>query len=331
MASFIHPQAIVDTNNIGSGTRIWAFAHILGQASIGKNCNICDHVFIENDVVIGDEVTVKCGVYLWDGLRVASRVFIGPNVTFTNDLRPRSKQYPAQYLPTIIDEGASIGANATIIAGHAIGRYSLIGAGAVVTQDIPPHTLWYGNPAVFHGYVCTCGEKLNEKLFCSKCKKAYILVEGTLTLVGTNSSYQRGGYYMSIEKCRIIDLPKITDPRGNLSFIEGKRHIPFDIQRVYYLYDIPGGETRGGHAHKDLQQLIVAMSGSFDVIIDDGYNKKTVSLNRSYYGLYLPNMIWRELVNFSSGAVCMVLASNYYNEDDYYRDYDKFIAIIRGM
>lgn len=128
-----------------------------------------------------------------------------------------------------------------------------------------------------------------------------------------------------IDKCQIVELPKITDPRGNLTFIEGERHVPFDISRVYYLYDVPGGAERGGHAHKQLQQLIVAMSGSFDVVLDDGRNKKRFHLNRSYYGLYVCPMIWRELDNFSSGSVCMVLASNYYSEDDYYRDYDQFL------
>jgi dTDP-4-dehydrorhamnose 3,5-epimerase-like enzyme len=126
---------------------------------------------------------------------------------------------------------------------------------------------------------------------------------------------------MNIERCKIIDLPKIQDPRGNLTFIEGSIHIPFHIQRVYYLYDVPGGAERGGHAHKALHQLIVAMSGSFDVILDDGNDKKRIHLNRSYNGLYICPMIWRELDNFSSGSVCMVLASNRYDEDDYYRDY----------
>jgi hypothetical protein len=135
---------------------------------------------------------------------------------------------------------------------------------------------------------------------------------------------------MSIEKCKIIDLPKIHDPRGNLTFIEGGAHIPFPIQRVYYLYDVPGGSERGGHAHKELHQLIIAMSGSFDVLLDDGKEKRRYHLNRSYTGLYVCPMIWRELDNFSSGSVCMVLASNLYAEDDYYRDYAEFMRVRWG-
>lgn len=130
---------------------------------------------------------------------------------------------------------------------------------------------------------------------------------------------------MSLSDCQMVELPKIHDPRGNLTFIEGGSHVPFDIQRVYYLYDVPGGSERGGHAHKALHQLIIAMSGSFDVLIDDGKEKKRVHLNRSYNGLYVCPMIWRELDNFSSGAVCMVLASNRYSESDYYRDYPEFM------
>jgi len=134
---------------------------------------------------------------------------------------------------------------------------------------------------------------------------------------------------MSLEHCRLVDLPKITDPRGNLTFIEGGRHVPFDIRRVYYLYDVPGGAERGGHGHKALHQLIIAMSGSFDVVLDDGAQKKRYHLNRSYYGLYICPMIWRELDNFSSGSVCMVLASNLYDEDDYYRHYADYTQALR--
>lgn len=130
---------------------------------------------------------------------------------------------------------------------------------------------------------------------------------------------------MSVKNCQIIDLPQIHDPRGNLTFIEGGQHIPFEVARVYYLYDVPGGANRGGHGHKELSQLIIAMSGSFDIHLDDGFEKKTYHLNRSYYGLYVTPMIWREIDNFSSGSVCLVLASNHYDESDYYRDYDTFI------
>lgn len=129
---------------------------------------------------------------------------------------------------------------------------------------------------------------------------------------------------MSINDCNIISLPKIADPRGNLTFIEGNNHVPFPIERVYYLYDVPGGADRGGHAHKQLKQLIIAISGSFDVVLDDGRERKKVQLNRSYHGLLVTSMIWREIENFSSGAVCLVLASRPYEEEDYYRDYDTF-------
>ena len=134
---------------------------------------------------------------------------------------------------------------------------------------------------------------------------------------------------MSIKNCKLIDLPKISDPRGNLTFIEGNHHIPFDIKRVYYLYDVPGGAERGGHAHKQLQQLIISISGSFDVILDDGYEKRRFHMSRSYYGLYLGSMIWRELDNFSSASVCMVLASTVYEESDYYRDYQEFLEAVK--
>ena len=133
---------------------------------------------------------------------------------------------------------------------------------------------------------------------------------------------------MGLSECKLVELPKISDPRGNLTFIEGGRHVPFDISRVYYLYDVPGGSERGGHAHKGLSQLIIAMSGSFDVVLDDAFAKRRFHLNRSYVGLYVCPMIWRELDNFSSGSVCMVLASNKYEASDYYRDYDEFVSVV---
>lgn len=133
---------------------------------------------------------------------------------------------------------------------------------------------------------------------------------------------------MAIEDCKIMSFKKITDPRGNLTVIEGGQDIPFEIKRVYYLYDVPGGAFRAGHAHKNLQQLIIAMSGSFDVLVKDGLNSVRHHLNRSYLGLYLPSMLWREVDNFSSGAVCLVLASDHFDENDYYRDFNEYRAVV---
>ena len=148
---FIHEKAEVQTQDIGDGTRVWQYSIVLKGAKIGANCNINAQCFIENDVVVGDNVTVKCGVQLWDGIAIESDVFIGPNVTFTNDKYPRSKLYPKEFAKTTIQKGASIGANSTILCGVTIGRNALIGAGSVVTQDVPEGELWYGNPARKHG------------------------------------------------------------------------------------------------------------------------------------------------------------------------------------
>lgn len=149
----IHPTAEVQTESIGDGTQVWQYCVILSKARIGKNCNINFNVFIENEVEIGNNVTIKSGVQIWDGITIQDDVFIGPNVTFTNDLIPRSKKYPERFEKSVIQKGASIGANATIVAGHTIGEYALIGAGSVVTKDIPPYTVWYGNPARQRGKI----------------------------------------------------------------------------------------------------------------------------------------------------------------------------------
>lgn len=135
---------------------------------------------------------------------------------------------------------------------------------------------------------------------------------------------------MSVDECRLIDLPRITDDRGNLTVLEGGRHVPFEIKRIFYLYDVPGGAARGGHAHKALHQVLIAMSGSFTVTVDDGGRRKKFRLNRSYYGLYMPPLIWREIDDFSSGSVCLAVVSDFFDESDYYRDYDEFLTRVRG-
>lgn len=166
----IHKLADVQSQNIGENTNIWQFCVVLQNAKIGNNCNISASVFIENDVIIGNNVTIKSGVQVWDGITIEDNVFIGPNVTFTNDFLPRSKQYPKEFLKTIIKKGASIGANSTIIGGITIGEYAMIGAGSVVTKDVGAQELWYGNPARHRDYVCKCGKKCDESLICDECK-----------------------------------------------------------------------------------------------------------------------------------------------------------------
>lgn len=166
----IHKLADVQTQDIGENTNIWQFCVVLKNARIGRNCNINAQVLIENDVIIGNNVTIKSGVQIWDGIILEDNVFIGPNVTFTNDFLPRSKQYPKEFLKTIVKKSASIGANSTIIGGITINEYSMIGAGSIVTKNIGTQELWYGNPAKHKGYVCKCGQKCDKSLICDECK-----------------------------------------------------------------------------------------------------------------------------------------------------------------
>lgn len=178
MSYKIHPTSDVQTNHIGENTSIWQFCVVLKGAVIGANCNICSHCLIENRVVIGDNVTVKSGVQLWNGVQLENGVFVGPNVTFTNDNSPRSKNTQWKELPTRIGKGASIGANSTILCGIELGAYCMIGAGSVVTKSVPPFTLWYGNPAVHKGYVTEQGRVLGLDLKDKETQKQYILVQG---------------------------------------------------------------------------------------------------------------------------------------------------------
>lgn len=182
----IHKLADVQTTQIGESTNIWQFCVVLSGAKIGSNCNINCNCFIENKVAIGSNVTIKSGVYIWDGVSIEDNAFIGPCVAFTNDLFPRSKQYPDYFALTTVCKNASIGANSTIIAGVRIGMYALIGAGSVVTRDVPPHALCYGNPARIHGYVCVCGHKIGLELECPTCGRLYKREGEGLALLNEN-------------------------------------------------------------------------------------------------------------------------------------------------
>jgi UDP-2-acetamido-3-amino-2,3-dideoxy-glucuronate N-acetyltransferase len=306
---YAHPNALVESKKIGSGTRIWAFAHILPGASIGSDCNICDGVFIENDVTIGDRVTVKCGVQLWDGMILEHDVFVGPNATFTNDPFPRSQRYPARFQTTVVREGASIGANATILPGLVIGRNAMVGAGAVVTRDVPPNAIVVGNPARITGYGNT---PLNREVS---------------TLHDSSANLKR----LNVEGARLYSMPLIEDMRGALVFGEIEKHLPFTPKRFFCVFDVPSREVRGEHSHKEMHEFLVCMRGSCAVALDDGESRDEIILDSPTVGLYVPPKLWRVHYKYTSDAMLFALCSDVYDTNDYIRDYDEFKAHVSKL
>ncbi len=302
---FAHPNSIVESKQIGKATRVWAFAHVLPGAVIGEDCNICDHVFIENDVVVGNRVTVKCGVQLWDGIRLEDDVFVGPNATFTNDPFPRSKKYPTEFSKIVVQKGASIGANATILPGITIGQNSMVGAGAVVTRDVPPNSIVMGNPARIVNYVTESFE--TEE---------------------TAAQPVSGDQDLPVKGAVLVHLPKITDLRGSLTFAESPGLLPFEPRRFFMIYDVPSKDVRGEHAHKELHQLLICVKGACSVVLDDGNVRAEVRLDRPTLGLHIPPKVWATQYKFTSDAALLVLASDVYKAEDYIRDYNEYLESV---
>jgi acetyltransferase-like isoleucine patch superfamily enzyme len=304
---FRHPQAIVETDRVGPGTRVWAFAHVLPGAVIGRDCNICDHVFIENDVVVGDRVTVKCGVQLWDGVTLEDDVFVGPNATFTNDPFPRSRQYPERFARTTVRAGASIGANATLLPGIEIGQGAMVGAGAVVTHDVPPGVIVTGNPA-----------RIRHRVADGAARPDSASADGSAPLP-----------VLASHGARVTAIPVVADSRGALSYAQLGEQLPFVPRRYFLLFNVPEGAIRGAHAHRDLEQFIVCVHGSCRVIIDDGVHRDELRLASPDRGVYVPALLWTTVVPDSQDTVVIVLASAEYDPDDYIRDYDEFLGVTR--
>jgi UDP-2-acetamido-3-amino-2,3-dideoxy-glucuronate N-acetyltransferase len=304
---YVHPQAICEANSIGENTNIWAFAHVLPKAVIGADCNICDGVFIENDVSVGNRVTVKCGVQLWDGLVVEDDVFIGPNATFTNDRFPRSKVFPEKFLKTIIRKCASIGANATILPGLEIGSGAMVGAGSVVTRSVPPNAIAVGNPARIIGYVGAEQDKDSE----SSRASADIVTGAT-----------------SVKGVTLHEFPFIKDMRGSLSVGEFERTVPFVPKRYFLVFDVPNREIRGEHAHHACHQFLICVKGSCAAVADDGKNRKEFLLDRPNVGLHLPPLTWGTQYKYSGDALLLVFASDYYDANDYIRNYSDFLTVV---
>lgn len=302
MDYFVHEQGLCESTQIGTGTRVWAFAHVLPGARLGADVNVCDHVFVENDVVVGDRVTIKCGVQLWDGVRLGDDVFIGPNVTFTNDRFPRSKVYPEEFAQTVVQNGASLGANSTILPGVTIGRNALIGAGAVVTKDVPPNAIVVGNPGRIVGYAGTEVPSVPAPVATAE--------DGS----GTS------GF-------RLQRLRKAVDMRGSLVATEFT-DLPFVPQRAFLVYDVPSKEVRGEHAHRACEQFLVCVSGSVNVLADDGTHRQEFVLDDPSVGIHLKAMTWGTQYKYSPGTVLLVFASLPYDDADYIRDYEEFLSLV---
>ena len=300
---FIHPLSDVQSTAIGMGTRIWQYVVVLPSAQIGQDCNICSHCLIENDVVVGDRVTVKSGVQLWDGLRVGNDVFIGPNASFTNDRFPRSLQKPEKFLVTTIHEGASIGAGAVILPGVVIGSKAMVAAGAVVTRSVPPNAVVVGNPAKIAGYVDAARSDVSDMV-------------PTKPVVGVTPT--------RVEGVNLHRMPRVPDIRGSLTVGEFDRSIPFAAKRYFMVFDVPSVETRGEHAHRECHQFLICVRGSCAVVADDGNNRQEFLLDRPDLGIHFPPMVWGIQYKYSADAVLLVLASHYYDNADYIRDYSTF-------
>jgi len=308
---FLHPQGICESTHIGDRTRIWAFSHVLKGAKIGADCNICDGVFIENDVIVGDRVTIKSGVQLWDGLRVDDDVFIGPNATFTNDIFPRSRIWQEVNALTHIHAGASIGANATILPGITIGKGAMIGAGTVVTKDVPANAIVYGNPGQIRGYV-----GVDKKNPSSLNSKSSIAMDSNTKLPGG---------------AKLINLNNVSDMRGSLTVVEFANDLPFTPQRFFTVYDVPSQDIRGEHAHRTCEQVLTILRGSVVVLLDDGKEREQVSLSDPSIALYIPAMVWGTQFKFSHDAILGVFASQPYDSEEYIRTYDEFQILVKNL
>jgi len=315
----IHPNALCETDKIGEGTRVWAFAHVLKGAVIGDNCNICDHVFIENDVRVGNNVTIKSGVQLWDGIRIEDDVFIGPNVTFTNDKFPRSKKYPDKFINTFVQKGSTIGANATLLPGVTIGQEAMVGAGAVVTKNVPPYAVVYGNPARIINYL---GK--NDEM---EITQYSILTTSDLSV----PQRDRTPISLGVGKCALWPLPNFDDMRGHLSVTQFADDLPFEPKRCFFVHKVPNYKVRGEHAHKICEQFLIAVHGDLSVVVDDGSNRKEVRLDSPSAGLYIPAGIWAIQYKFSPDSVLAVFTSHEYQSEEYIRQYADFLNYVKDI
>jgi acetyltransferase-like isoleucine patch superfamily enzyme/dTDP-4-dehydrorhamnose 3,5-epimerase-like enzyme len=305
---FVHSHAICESAAIGENTRIRAFVHILPGARVGRDCNIHDHVFIENDVVIGDRVTVQSGVQLLDGVRVADDVVIGPNATLSSGGHPPIRENEEGVPPTHLGRDASIGSGANVLPGVRVGARAMVADGAIVTHDVPPRAIVSGNPARIVGYVDTAKRPLPAR---------------TLSPDSQTPVTPTGVDGVTLHRMVIVE-----DLRGPLSAGEFGVHVPFMPRRYFMVFDVPNKDVRGEHAHRKCHQFLVCAKGSVAIVIDDGRTSEEVLLDAPDLGLYVPPMVWAVQYKYSSDALLLVFASDHYDPADYIRDYDEFRKLV---
>jgi UDP-2-acetamido-3-amino-2,3-dideoxy-glucuronate N-acetyltransferase len=299
-----HPSAIVESLSIGDRTSIGAFAHVMEGARIGADCNLGSYSCVGPQAVLGDCVKLSPAVQLLGNIRLDNDVFVGPNVCFVAG-GPGVNGTPAADAPILVKRGAHIGANATILGGVTIGERAMIVPGALVIRNVPPDAIVDGNPSKIVGYVGLPRTE-NRAVVSNAVQRAETEIRGVT----------------------LHTLPRVDDMRGALTFAEVATHIPFEIKRLFLVYDVPSSEVRGEHAHKKLHQFLIPIHGSCSVVADDGVNRREFLLDTPTSGLHIPPMVWAVQYKHSHGAVLLVLASDRYDSADYIREYDEFLRLL---
>ncbi len=324
MDYFRHDLAVVETPSVGTGTRIWAFAHVLPGARVGADCNICDHVFIENDVVVGDRVTIKSGVQLWDGVRLGDDVFVGPNVTFTNDPFPRSKAYPAKFPETVRQVRRLDRRERDHPAGphHRARRDDRRGCG----RDPKTCPRTPSSSATPPGSSATSTRRPTPR--CGR-----MFPTGRQPKVRTLARWlarTESPFVGTVRGVTLHRLKRVDDLRGALVAGEIAREIPFEVRRFFVVFDVTNEQIRGEHAHRTLHQFLVCLRGRVHVMVDDGKDRAEFVLDSPTLGVHLPPMVWGSQFRYSPDAILLVLASDFYRPEDYIRSYREFLEVVGG-
>ena len=303
MSHFVHDLALCESTDVGAGTRVSAFAHVLPGAHLGADCTIGDHVVVGGGAVIGDRVTLGSGVRVADGVRLADDVFVGANVVFAEETLPADGAGDGPGPQTAVGPGASLGPNSTIVSGVSIGRRARVGAGTVVTKDVPPNAVVEGSPVRIIGYV-DAGSDVPEA---TEVRTSVLPVS---RVPGVN----------------VLPITRADDLRGSLVAANFEQDLPFVPRRFFTVFGVPSSDVRGAHAHRRCHQLLVCVQGSLNAVVDDGVQRQEFVLDRPDIGLHMEPMIWGTQYRYSADAVLLVLASDPYDPDDYIRDHDEFLA-----